>query len=318
MLRGIVPFLANSRPTHMPPEKSATHNRREGSIGLIGLGLVGSALAKRLLSAGFQVHGWDINPNQWQAAAQAGVGIASNALELWQAAERIVLSLPDDSVVSDVVYAQRQHWRAGQCIIDTSTGSPESAGALGKELARAQIEFLEATISGSSAQVESGEVLVMAGGPEATFARCEDVLRAFARRAVLVGPWGASSKMKLVTNLVLGLNRAALAEGLVLGSALGLDPEQILTLLRESMAYSRIMDTKGAKMLRRDFSTQARLSQHLKDVRLMIESAARHHTMLPLTEAHRQLLEKAETLGLGEMDNSAILRAIEACSQITS
>jgi 3-hydroxyisobutyrate dehydrogenase-like beta-hydroxyacid dehydrogenase len=116
--------------------------------------------------------------------------------------------------------------------------------------------------------------------------------------------------MKLVTNLVLGLNRAALAEGLVFGKSLGLDGKQTLHALRSTMAYSRIMDTKGKKMLRNDFKPQARLSQHLKDVRLTLKTAKRAQQKLPLTETHRKLLQQAEAAGLGPLDNSAIIRVI--------
>src|SRR5205085_1929779 len=117
---------------------------------------------------------------------------------------------------------------------------------------------------------------------------------------------------KLVTNLVLGLNRAALAEGLVFAEKMGLDLEQTLHLLRESMAYSRIMDSKGEKMVRGDFTPQASLSQHLKDVRLMLSAAERAEIASPLTQTHQRILEAAERLGLGALDNSAIVRAIAA------
>ena len=118
--------------------------------------------------------------------------------------------------------------------------------------------------------------------------------------------------MKLVTNLVLGLNRAALAEGLVLAEELGVDGKQAFDVLRRSMAYSRIMDTKGEKMLTRDFTPQARLSQHLKDVRLILASS---RMPLPLSEAHRALLEKAEALGFGDADNSAVISAYAGSSK---
>ena len=109
---------------------------------------------------------------------------------------------------------------------------------------------------------------------------------------------GTAAKMKLVTNLVLGLNRAALAEGLVLASSFGLDPQLTLEVLQASAAYSKAMDAKGAKMIGGDFAPQARLSQHLKDVRLLLAAAARTGRTLPLSETHRKLLEFAESLGL--------------------
>jgi 3-hydroxyisobutyrate dehydrogenase-like beta-hydroxyacid dehydrogenase len=114
-----------------------------------------------------------------------------------------------------------------------------------------------------------------------------------------------------VTNLVLGLNRAALAEGLWFARSLGLDLHQVLQVLRESMAYSRIMDSKGGKMVHANFEPQAKLSQHLKDVRLILRAAAKAGTQLPLSRVHRELLEAAEAAGYGAMDNSAVIRAFD-------
>ena len=122
-------------------------------------------------------------------------------------------------------------------------------------------------------------------------------------------PAAAVRRMKLVTNLVLGLNRAALAEGLVFAQAIGLDADAALQVLMNSMAYSRTMDTKGRKMVEGDFRTQARLAQHLKDIRLILAAAAAVERDLPLTEVHRQLLESAEAAGFGDADNSAVIRA---------
>ena len=115
--------------------------------------------------------------------------------------------------------------------------------------------------------------------------------------------------MKLVSNLVLGLNRAALAEGLAFAEVLGLDADATLQVLQGSAAYSRQMDTKGRKMIDRDFAPQAKLSQHLKDVRLMLHAATAAGLTLTLTDAHRQLLERAEALGFGDRDNSAVVEA---------
>jgi 3-hydroxyisobutyrate dehydrogenase-like beta-hydroxyacid dehydrogenase len=115
--------------------------------------------------------------------------------------------------------------------------------------------------------------------------------------------------MKLVLNLVLGLNRAVLAEGLCYAAAAGVDPAAALEILKAGPAYSRVMDTKGQKMLAGDFTAEARLSQHLKDVRLILESGARAGASLPLSSVHRALLEKAEAAGFGAADNSAVIKA---------
>lgn len=124
--------------------------------------------------------------------------------------------------------------------------------------------------------------------------------------------------MKLVSNLVLGLNRASLAEGLSFARSLELDDEATLRVLTGTMAYSRIMDTKGRKMIEGDFGTQARLSQHLKDVRLMLDAAETDGLRLPLSETHRGLLELAEEAGFGDADNSAVIKAYHKMSPDTS
>src|SRR5262245_50034180 len=117
--------------------------------------------------------------------------------------------------------------------------------------------------------------------------------------------------MKLVTNLVLGLNRAALAEGLAFAGAIGLAPADALEVLLNCPAYSRTMDAKGPKMVAGDFTPAAKLSQHLKDVRIILVEGERAGQPLPLSALHRQLLEAAEAAGWGELDNSGIIRAIE-------
>ncbi len=280
-------------------------------VGLIGLGLMGMALAERLRGGGFDVLGRDVDRTREDLLRQIGGKPAANAVAIASACDRVLLSLPDSDVVAMVLGEMGCALAAGRIVIDMSTGDPERAAAMGGRLAERGVYYLDATISGSSQQVREGQAVVLAGGPADAFNRCEDLFRLFARRWFHLGPCGSGSQMKLVSNLVLGLNRAALAEGLWLGKALGLDLQVVLTVLRESMAYSRIMDTKGEKMIHGDFEPQARLSQHRKDVRLMLQAAARAGTHLPLTQAHARLLELAESAGYGTQDNSAIIRAFE-------
>ncbi len=285
------------------------------TVGLIGLGLMGSALAGRLMRAGFGVTGYDIDAAQGAALAMLSGHAAGDSTEVVAGQGRVLLSLPNLDVVSQVLHGAEAGFREGQIIIDTSTGDPEQTEAVGRELAKRGVSYLDATISGNSAQVAAGDVTVMVGGPREAFDKCLDLFRCFARQTFHVGPCGAGAKMKLVTNLVLGLNRATLAEGLALAKAVGLDLAQTLEVLRESPAYSRAIDVKGAKLIAGDFAPQARLSQHLKDVRLMLEAASRAGIKLILSEAHRELLERAEAAGLGQLDNSAVIRVYEQPEQ---
>ena len=290
---------------------TAGGNGHPESVGLVGIGLMGSALAERVLAGGMKVVGYDIRPARCLLLTELGGNAADDASSVAAKCNRILLSLPDSGVVEQVLDQVADRLRPGQIIVDTSTGEPGRAAALGERLGRLDVAYLDATVSGSSAQVRTGDVTLMVGGSRAAFDRCIDLFNLFARRAFHVGGCGGGSMMKLVTNLVLGLNRAALAEGLSFAKALGLDGAKTLDVLRESMAYSRIMDTKGEMMVNGQFEAQAKLSQHLKDVRLILEAGTETGAELPLSRTHRELLELAEAAGLGQLDNSAIIQVFE-------
>ena len=291
------------------PQEPLTSNRR---LGIVGLGLLGTALAERVLQHGFTVLGFDTDPQRGEALQRAGGEAAANARVVLERCRRVMMVLPDDGVTRAVLASLDDRLTPQHLIVDCTTGDADAAAQLGTSLAARGVGYVDATVSGSSEQARRGEALFMVGGSAADFARSRDLFDALGGRAIHVGPCGAGAKMKLVTNLVLGLNRAALAEGLVLASTFGLDPESTLDVLKASAAYSKAMDAKGAKMIAGDFAPQARLSQHLKDVRLMLAAAARVDRTLPLSETHRKLLELAESLGCGDLDNSAVLRAVEA------
>ena len=279
-------------------------------IGLIGLGLMGGAVASRLLRGGFSVLGCDIDSSCVAALTKQGGKSVATASDVLRQCERVILSLPSHREVGQVMASANGTLRSGQIIIDTTTGDPEHTETLAAELAARGVTYLDATISGNSAQVRDGAAVVMVGGDAAAFAACGDVLAKLGCESFHTGPSGSGAKMKLVTNLVLGLNRAALAEGLALGEAIGLDPVLTLRVMRRSPAYSRAMDVKGEKMIRSEFSPDARLSQHLKDVRLMLEMGGNAGLPMTLSTAHRSILEQAEAAGLGALDNSALIQVL--------
>ncbi len=294
----------------MPPARkcydhSLMHQPR---IGLIGLGLVGAALAERF-SGAFEVVGFDVDAEKAVALRKAGGSVADGPAQVAQQCERIVLSLPTSDVAASVLAQMQSVLAPGRVVIDTTTGEPEQMAGFGRDLAQHGILYLDASIGGSSAQVRSAQSIVICGGDPSAFEACRDVFSMFSRRVFLVEPSGSGGRMKLVLNLVLGLNRAALAEGLSYAAACGLDRDAALEILKDGPAYSRVMDTKGRKMLSGDFTPEARLSQHLKDVRLILAQGASHGARLPLTSLHAGLLSRLEAEGWGGEDNSAIIRA---------
>lgn len=277
-------------------------------IGVIGLGLLGSALCERLLVSGFKVFVYNRTAQKAEALIQAGARWSDNPL---RDCSRVILSLYTTEIVEEVLEHLGQELRAGQVIIDTTTGDPQRTAKLGSRLAKQGVAYLEVPISGSSDQTRRHLSTALAAGPKDVIERCSDVLDAIAAKTYYVGEWGSGLQMKLVTNLVLGLNRAVLAEGLAFARAMGLSMDRALEVLLNSPAYSLTMEAKGPKMVRGEFSPQAKLSQHLKDVRLILGEAAKGGRALPFSEAHLQLLECAEARGLGELDNSAIIYAID-------
>jgi len=276
-------------------------------IGIIGLGLMGTALAERFLEHGFRVVVWNRTREKAASLLNRGARWSENPLI---ECPRVIVSLYTSGVVTQVLDQMQDGLRAGQIIIDTTTGEPAETVALGNRLAARNVRYLDAPISGSSEQTRRGEATVIVGGDPAAIAACTDLLQVMGTRVFHAGACGNATRMKLISNLVLGLNRAALAEGLAFAEALGVSSAAALQILTGSAAYSRVMDAKGRKMIEKNFSVQARLSQHLKDVRLILEAAASEQMTLPFSELHRQLLERAEASGLGDLDNSAIIEII--------
>lgn len=271
------------------------------TIGLIGVGLLGSAIATRLTAAGYRVLGYDLVPERRLGAA--------SAQEVARQCRTIVLCLPTSDVAAQVLGSLQL--TKGTAIIDATTGEPEAMAAMGAKLAKGGVDYLDATVLGSSRVVRNGGAVVMVGGRREVFDAAVPLFRTFAARSFYLGSYGAGARMKLVANLALGLHRAALAESLAFAHVCGVSPVDALEVLKAGAAYSRVMDDKGEKMLNHDFTVEAKLSQHLKDVRLILAAAAAKGGKTPLSEVHRQLLEKLVAAGYGEVDNSAIVMAYE-------
>ena len=274
-------------------------------VGVIGLGLMGTAITERLLQHGYSVHVWNRSPGKADPLIRSGASWSDNPIA---DCDRVVISLYSSDVVAEVIEQMKSGLRPSQTLIDTTTGEPDDTVALAKRLEAKGVRYLDSPISGSSEQTRQGEATVMVGGDRQTFKACTDLWPILGKAVFYMGESGSASRMKLVSNLVLGLNRAALAEGLAFAKAIGVNPSAALEVLQGSAAYSRVMDVKGQKMLNGDFSVQARLSQHLKDVLLMLSAAERAGIRLPLLQTHRELLEQAQSVGYGDLDNSSIIK----------
>lgn len=283
----------------------------EQTVGLIGLGLAGRALAGRLRGQGWRVSGYDLAAEACAEASAGGVTIAASASALAREQSTLLLSLPDSDVVSRLLWAEglAGTLQPGALVLDTTTGRPQDARDNATRLAERWVRYVDVTLSGSSEDIAVGRATAMVGDREEA-ADYAPLVAAFAPQAFYLGAPGAGCLAKLVVNHIMGLNRAALAEGLAFGMAAGMDGEQLLALIRDSAAYSRVADMKGERMVRGDYAPASKVSQHAKDVRLILAAAQQAGLRLPLEEVHADMLARAMELGLGEMDNAAI---IEAC-----
>jgi 3-hydroxyisobutyrate dehydrogenase-like beta-hydroxyacid dehydrogenase len=286
-----------------------------GTVALIGMGLLGSALAENLLKAGFAVRGYDTAPERMQQHAERGGHVAASPADAARGASAVMTCLMTADIVRDALLGPAGALEAavpGIVAIDNSTIHPDASAALAAELGRRGIAMLDAPVGGSSGQARRREAPVIVGGDPDVFARCRPILDAIAQRVHHVGPNGSGARAKLVINLVLGLNRLALAEGLLFGLRQGLDGKTLLAVLKDSAAYSRAMDIKGERMLEGSFEPEGKLAQHLKDVELMLEVGHAAGAPLLATALHRQLLIAGVAAGLSERDNSSIIAVLRS------
>lgn len=283
-------------------------------VGLIGIGLAGSAFAELLLEAGYEVVGYDIDAGKCARLAQRGGVAATSPADVAGRCDRVLLSLMTTDIVIQVVEGSGGLLEADpppSHIIDATTGDPEKSIALAERLAVRGVQYLDATISGSSQQIRDREGVFMVGGDRTAFEACHDLFAAITDKVFHVGPSGSGTKTKLAVNLISGLHRLALAEGLAFAEKLGLDLPAFLDLLCHTAIASDLIEAKGPKMIRGDFiPPQARLAQHRKDVSLILEYARKEGLGLPLSRTHLEVLDSAIRAGDGDLDNAAVIREI--------
>jgi 3-hydroxyisobutyrate dehydrogenase-like beta-hydroxyacid dehydrogenase len=279
-------------------------------IGIIGLGLMGAAMTQRLVSASIAVIGFDVDPVRAKAIAGLGGAPAGSIAALARQAAAVILAVYDTDQVEAVVendILPALGDGSGKLVLCTATCDPDRIATLAERVGRRGLRFLEVPVSGSSAQVAAGEGVAMVGGDAETVAAADALVAVLFPARFHIGKVGDGGRAKLATNLILGLNRLVLAEGLLFAERLGLDSERFLDCAKRSAAYSQAMDTKGMKMVRGDFTPQARASQHLKDIALMLAKAEQVGQALPLARLHADILEACVAHGEGDLDNSVVI-----------
>lgn len=292
-------------------ETSVTH------IGIVGAGLLGSAIGERLLGAGYAVDVVDVDPAKRALLVGKGAAAADSVAALLERCRTLVLAVFDsdqvDAVVEGpggIVETSRKLGLEPRVIIST-TCEPERLAALSQRMAKAPLRLVEAPISGTSQQVREGASLALMAGERAFVDEVMPVMAAICPRQHFLGEIGNGSRAKLAVNLVLGLNRAALAEGMVFADRLGIDKKQFLEIARASAAYSQAMDNKGPLMAAGIFDKpQSRVALSLKDFGIMLEQAHARGQELPFASLYVEMLEDCVQAGAAELDNAVVTQAI--------
>jgi 3-hydroxyisobutyrate dehydrogenase-like beta-hydroxyacid dehydrogenase len=279
-------------------------------VGLIGIGLMGQAFATRLLGAGMSVLGYDIDPAKGAWLTAQGGEAAPSINDVAARTNPILLAVFSTQQVEEVVERHLMPAASRPIVLCTSTCDPDAVARLGERCAAQNLPFLEVPVSGTSEQVRRGDGVALIGGDAALIANVAPVLDALFAKRHHIGRIGNGGRAKLAVNLILGLNRLALAEGLVFAERVGLDPKAFLKVAQSSAAYSQVMETKGPKMVDGDFSPEGRVRQTLKDVHLMLDQARQHGQRLPLLEVHEDILSACVREGEEDLDNSRVIAEV--------
>jgi 3-hydroxyisobutyrate dehydrogenase-like beta-hydroxyacid dehydrogenase len=282
------------------------------TVGVVGLGIMGSAMAVNIAAAGFPVVGYDVLPKRRSALPRSGGRATRSAGEIARRAAVAITSLPSAEALLDVAAELARAGRRGQVVIETSTLPIAVKEQARDVLARRGVTLLDCPLSGTGAQARVKDLVVFASGDRSTYRRCVPVLEAFARAHYFLGAFGAGSKMKFVANLLVAIHNVSAAEALVLGMKAGLDPATMVKVLSDGAGSSRMLQVRGPMMVKGDYSAAAmKVGVWQKDMRIIGEFARELDCPTPLLAATTPIYNAAMALGFEESDTAAVCAVLE-------
>jgi len=283
-------------------------------VGIVGLGLLGHAIAARLLTAGHQVVGYDVLADKIAAITARGGKGARSAAEVAGAAEIVFTVLPSLATAEEAIIGRGgflEGSRAGQTVAQVSTISPALTERLAREVEGRGRAFLDCPNSGTSGQVTQGSGIFIVGGDRAVYERWRPVLEAVLPQALYAGRAGHAMFVKLAANLLIALHSAAAAEALALVKKAGLDTALVLDILTASAATSRMLEVRGPLIVKNDFPPQMKLELFMKDLHLIQDAAGAAGAAVPLTDVAERLYATVQQAGHGGEDLAVVARVIE-------
>ncbi len=287
-------------------------------IGVVGLGIMGTAYARNLLDAGYEVVGYDISVDRLRAHTASGVDAARSPAAVAERCEAVITALPSVKALEDVVADIAASSHQGLTVAEMST-LPLAA----KESARSQLErigavMVDAPVSGTGLQAAAADIVVYASGNAGGLEKMSPVFDVLGKRTFDLGAFGNGSKMKFLANLLVSVHNLATAEAFVLGMKAGLDPQRILEVLSAGVGSSRILEIRGPMMVADQYEpAAAKLEMFIKDVDVIASFGRDLGVETPLLDRAGQVYEEAVAAGLGDLDAAALCRLLEARAGIT-
>jgi len=286
---------------------------KEQTVGMVGLGIMGSAMSANLARAGFRVAGFDVAPRRRTEHARSGGVAARSPREVARRSSIIISSLPSARALAEVAGELAASAKRGTIVIETSTLPIAVKEAARELLAKRGVILLDCPLSGTGAQARVKDLLIYVSGDRAAYRKTVPVLQGFTSANYYVGPFGNGSKMKFVANLLVAIHNVAAAEAMVLGMKAGLDPAQVLKVVAGGAGGSRMFQIRGPMMVKGDYS-EATMKNEVwqKDMRIIGEFAARLGVPTPLFNASAAIYTAAMAQGFAKQDTAAVCAVLEA------
>jgi 3-hydroxyisobutyrate dehydrogenase-like beta-hydroxyacid dehydrogenase len=276
-------------------------------IAVLGIGLMGLPMARRLCEAGHTVHAWNRSRDKAERLAQFGATVHDQATDAVADAEIVLTMLENGAVVQEVLFngGTALALKPGTVVVDMSSIKPAEARDHAQKLGEMGIAHLDAPVSGGTIGAEQGTLAIMAGGQASTFERVRPLFAALGR-ATHVGPSGAGQLAKLANQMIVGITIGAVAEALLLCEKGGADMAKVKEAITGGFADSRILQVHGQRMVERDFAPRGRMTVQLKDLRNALETAAGIGFQAPITGLLEQLYADGVDHGLSDLDHAGL------------
>jgi len=287
--------------------------RKKGTVGIIGLGIMGGAFAKNLAADGWRVIGFDIEPSRKRAAARTGVEIARDVASLAKIAPTIITSLPSPQALDATVAALTAAKVKRRIIIEASTFTLDDKLRAEAMLRKAGHVVLDCPVSGTGAQAKTRDLVVYASGDTAAIKKSKRLFAGFTRGVYDLGAFGNGSKMKYVANLLVAIHNVASAEAMVLGMKAGLDPQRIFELVTAGVGTSRVFELRAPMMVHNNYEDATmKIKVWQKDLDVIGGYAAKIGCPTPLMSATLPIYSAAMATGHGMHDTAAVCAVLES------